>query len=318
MAHVLSAPIPVTGVSLTIKKGMLVAEEQFEYWLTADSDTPSHASLLSTSGYPIPNSTVSEFGICTASNLKREKGNRRLYKVTATFSNEVEDSSGGSHTTNPETWVPRRETHLEPYQEVEFKDKDGKAYTNGARVPFGSAPAVDKDNIRWDFFQFEPISVTDEIVADRNNTINSVAGYKGRGKHTLLLKVRRSVVGTYYGVLRRLTEYSLIWKESNWHEKLANVGNSFRKDGTVWPYRYRVLNADGSFNATESQVIHTGPLGSADVPYNTAFTDADGEPSGGTVTVNGQVYALQPPDNTLYFIERRRFNEADFASFLRI
>lgn len=317
MAHVLSAPVSVTNVSLTMKKGMLVAEESFEYWLTADSDTPTHTSLLSTTGYPIPNQTVSEFGICTASNLKREKGNRRLYKVTATFSNEVEDSSGGSHTTDPETWVPRRETHLEPYQEVEFKDKDGKAYTNGARVPFASAPAVDKDNIRWDFFQFEPISVTDDIIADRNNTINS-AIYKTRPKHTLLLKVRRSVVGTYYGVLRRLTEYSIVYKASNWHEKNANVGNSFRKSGVVWPYRYRVLNTDGTFNATESQVIHTGPLGLADVPYNTAFVAADGEPSGGTVTVNGQVYALEPPANTLYFIERRRFDEAAFASFLRI
>jgi hypothetical protein len=188
-------------------------------------------------------------------------------------------------------------------------------------VPFASAPAVDKDNIRWDFFQFDPVTgpsaVTDEIIADRNNSINSLP-FKGRAKHTLLLKIRRSVVGTYYGVLRRMTEYSLIWKASNWHEKMANVGNSFRYNGVIWPYRYRVLNADGSFNTTESQVIHTAPLGSRNVPYNTAFTDADGHPTGGVVEVDGQQYANEPPANTLYFIERRRFDELPFASFLRI
>lgn len=317
MPHVLSAPIAVSGVTLSIKKGFLVAQETYEFWLTTDSDSPSRASMLGTPGMPIPYSTISEFGICISTDMKQQKENRRLWKVTCVFNSDIDESSGAKHATDPETWIPLRETFLEPYQEVEFVDKDGKAYTNGAKVPFASAPPVDKDNIRWDFFQIEPLTVTDDMIADRNNTINS-AIYKTRPKHTLLLKIRRSVIGIYYGIRRRLTEYSIIYKASNWHEKMANVGNSFVKDGVVWPYRYEVKNADGSFNATESQVIHTGPLGLADVPYDTDFVAADGEPSGGVVQVGQQWYAKEPPPNTLYFIERRRFDEANFASFLRI
>jgi hypothetical protein len=329
MAHSLSAPKPVGGFTLTGKKGQLIAKETYEWWLTADSDNPTYDSILATPGFPVPYQALAQYGMCTDSSCDRVPGKRRLWKVSASFSSDI-DSDGNSGT-NPVSWTPVRETYLEPYQEVELRDKDGKAYTNGTGTPFASAPSVDKDNLRWDFYQFDPITVTDTNIRDVNNTIND-ATYLGCAKHTLLLKIRKSTVGYWYRTNLRLTEYSLIWKESDWNEKMANVGNSFCIDGTMYPYRYVVLDADGNFDKTSSQAVHTGPLGNRDVPVNTAYVKntggtgiiapadvEDDGPSGGAVYMPEMKawYANEPPENTLFYVSRRKFNELSFSSILR-
>lgn len=333
MAHTLSALIAAGGLTLTGKKGQLTARERYEQWLTTDSDNPTKASILATTGYPIPFVTVSEFGTCVSSECVQVPNKKRLFKVTSEFSSDIDSENDA--TTSPTTWVPRRETFLEPYTEVEFTDKDSKAYTNGAGVPFASAPAVDKDAIRWDFFQFDPVTgvgaVDDDDIADRNNTIND-ASYLGRAKHTLLLKIRKSVVGTWYKTNLRLTEYSLIWKASDWNEKMGNVGNSFCIGGQMYPYRYYVLDNAGAFDPKASQAVHTGPLGNRNVPYNTAFIAnaggagplvpadvKDDGPSGGAVyeASTKSWYAETPPANTMFYISRRKFGELHFDDILR-
>lgn len=316
MVHVISPP-KRTGESirLAIKKGRLTTVETIEFWLHADSDNPSWNSILSTTGYPIPHAASAEFGLCKTSECK--KVTSRLYSITATFESDVEDDTNQSRGSDPTAWVPQRETNLEPYQEVRLTDLDNKAYTNGAGVPFASAPAIDMDMIRWDFFQFEPETVTDEQVSLLNNTINNQT-YKGKAKHTLLLKVRKSTIGTYFGTRLRATEYSLLWKPSTWLETMANVGNSFLLAGKAYPYRYLVKDSAGVVDKAASEAIHVGPLGSRNVPYNTNFTAADGLPAGGTEVFEGKTYAVKLTTPTLYYIHRRRHEELDMATKLKI
>lgn len=309
-------------VRLTTKKGQLIVEETYHYFVTSTDKLATRLDILQTVGLPVPNSITngispSGLGLCTGTNCERVEDNPYLWEVTANFSSNVEDNSGsnGNPNSDPTTWVPIRETILEPYEEVLIKDKDDKPFMNGARVPYANAPATPKDNIRWDFFQFEPDSVTDETIADRNNTLNSLA-YKGRAKHTLLLKIRRSIIGTYYGASRRLTEYSLVWKKSNWHDKTANYGDSFLYNGKRYAYRHK----------EDPDTIIPGPLGTQDYTITDTMDARGGLPTGdgtaGTAgaieEVGGDVFAKHPTQDQLYFIERRVFDDLAFADFLRI
>jgi hypothetical protein len=194
-----------------------------------------------------------------------------------------------------------------------------KPFTNGAGVPFATAPPIRTDLVRWEFAQFEPISVTDFIVAERHESINSLP-FLTFPKHTLLLKVLKSEVGFYYGQARRLTRYSLIYNPDNWHEKIANWGNAFN-DAAGKQHKYRYYSGDPD-NKESNNTIHFGPLGQRDVPVDSVFFPQDGEPTGGfeVVAINGvdQTFAIKPPDNTLYFIEFRVHTELNFNDFLRI
>lgn len=307
-------------VTLGYQDKQLVVTETYYYkvYVTLTGGTSpaavSRLDILTTIDLPIPNVTPSPSGLgtCTGMTASRSDSNVLIWDVTATFSSKAENGNESSDpNTDPTTWVPLRETYLEPYETVLLSAVDGKPFVNGVGVPSASAPSQPKDNIRWDFAQIESAAVTDEEIAERNNTINNAA-FKGRLKHTLLLKVRRSVIGRYYGTLRRLTEYSLVWNKDNWHRKFANVGNTFKFDGKIYPYRYQ----------SDPDTIVVGPLGSKNYAYNEDLDSAAGLPSGGTnpgtgpVADGADVFAV-PTDPVLYYIERRVYEESDF-SFLRI
>lgn len=307
-------------VTLGYQNKQLVVNETYNYKIRVSVSGGTtyldvdRADILNTVGLPIPrlSASPSGMGTCTNTSATRDPQNVSIWNVKATFSSSVEDnSSDGDVTTDPTTWIPLRETYLEPFDVTLFKATNDKPLVNGAAIPFASAPTIPKDNIRWDFAQFENISVTDEDIADRNNKINN-AIYKTRAKHTLLLKVRSSVVGRYYGSLRRLTEYSLVWNPDNWHRKFANQGNAFRvKEGAdykVYPYIY----------AKDPDVIHVGPLGSDNYAYDDDLDDAAGLPTGGTETVGGKKYAKEVATPTLYYIERQVYADLDFTTILRI
>jgi hypothetical protein len=214
-----------------------------------------------------------------------------------------------------------RETYLEPYEEALLRDLDGKEYVNGAGVPFESSSTSEMDNLRYEFFQFDnPLTVTDSVIRNWNNAINSVAFLTVYPKHTLKLKIRKSVVGFYYGRKLRLTEMSIIYKESNWHDKLANYGDSFLYNGKIWPYVYK----------DSPDVIHKGPLGIKDYLHGQNMDARGGLPTGPntstvadcieSVTVDGvtTVFAKPPTTPKLYFIERRKYKELNFGSVLRV
>lgn len=343
MVNVLSAERREGGVELATNGGRLVVNEIEHRWIKTSDKNATRASIIATSGLPQPLITVSAsgLGICKNVSAERSPENPTLWNVTITYSSEVTSDGSGVPGSDPTAWVPRRETFLEPFEEVQLRDLDGVPYVNGAGVPFATAPSVPKDNIRWDFYQLEPLTVTDEHIAERNNSTN-LTNFLNYIPHTLLLKVRKSIVGTYYGVDLRLSEYSLIFKESNWMEKIGNWGNTFKYNGNIYPYKYR--------SDKEPRPIHYGPLGNKDYPWGTTMDARGGEPTGGNgaggpgdavEVADGTVYAkpstmlvtLPPPNPNaafaapvtvtlncprLYFLERRRFRTLNFNSILRV
>ena len=323
----------VGDVMLRMSRGMLVVEETYTVQVFADNEFQTRLDILNTPDLPIPQSSISPsgLGVCQTTNCKRNPGNRLLWDVEVKYSSEVEDNSGqdfsqtgGGGAFNPETWVPRRETFLEPFEDYPIVDLDGMPFTNGAGTPFATGVPVKKDLLRYDFFQFEPTTgpngVTDVMIAQRNNSINDDV-FMGHPKHTLLLKVRKSTVGFYYGVERRLSEYSIVVQPKakdgepqvdNWHVKIANVGPQWISNdgGTLKKIDYR-------YKDSRESVVQNGPLGFANVPYNTPFVSADATPSGGVESDGGELFAREPAQPVLYYIERRVYEELDFKAIFR-
>jgi hypothetical protein len=310
--------------NLSIKNGMLVVDTTYHYQVKADP-YESRRDILYTPGLPIPYQTIDPdgLGICQTTSLSRGSNTSIVWDVTARFSSNVEDNSGQNFNgtgDDPETWVPVRETFLEPYEEVRIRDINDRPWVNGAKKPFEQGPTFQQDNIRYDFWQLESGTTSDFDVTDRNNRINH-APYLGLPKHTLLLKIRRSVVGVYYGRVRRIVEYSIIYNKNNWHQKLANIGDSFiGPDGNEYPYRY--LKND--------TVVVTGPLGRKDYLFDEDYDDSAGKPTGqgdddldrfqlGPDPLTGKevYYALEPEEPTLYFVERQVYEDLDFSTILR-
>lgn len=291
---------------------MLLVEETYYYQIKAHDKNQTRLQILQTPGLPIPyvNMSPTGMGICTGVRPVRNEGNPTIWDVTVTYSSDVNDGgSGGNPTSPPQTWIPVRETFLEPYQETLMKSVDSspKRFTTGAGQTLSSLPSIEKYLIRWDFFQFDPITVTDEIISIINNTINN-APYLGKAKHTLKLTVRKSVVGFFFGFPLRLTEYSLTWKADNWHYRYANHGSGYKDgDGDLMPY----IHFKDKHN-----VVQLGPLGSRDVLYNQDFIAADGLPSGGIAATENKALAAAP--GTMYYIERQIYNELNFSTYLRI
>lgn len=312
-------------VSTATNKGRLVINETYHYIIVMDNPLATRADVLNAGLLPLPSATASPsgMGICKAVDCERRPNAIRFWDATITYSSDVEDTSGsgGDPSSNPTAWIPTRETYLEPYEEALLRDLDGKEYINGAGVPLESSGTSEMDNLRYEFFQFDnPATITDAVIKTWNNAINDAAFLTVYPKHTLKLKIRKSAVGTYYGQSLRLTEMSLIYKEDNWHDKLANYGDSFLHNGKIWPYVYK----------DSPDVIHKGPLGIKDYLHGDAMDARGGLPTGDnsatvancieSVTVGGvtTVYAKPPTTPKLYFLERRKNKELDFASVLRV
>lgn len=314
------------NIRVAYKKGTQVVEETYHY-LVSTSEPATREEIVASVGFPSPGLTVSPSGLgrCTNYSLVRKENNILYWDLEVNYSNNLEEDTGGGGGGDPKDWVPVYETFLEPYTEYIVQDLDGRPVVNGAGTPYRDGLPVEKDIIRWDFFQFEAATITDEQIADRNNTINSVT-FKTRAKHTLLLKIRRSVVGFYYGFPCRMTEYSLLWKESNWHSRLPNAGQTFLYDDDMEIYTKAYRYKD------KPDLVETGPLGLknyriADLAnitdqYDFAANNHEaGKPTGGVdFLVSGKpdtAVALRPESPALYFIEYRNFKESNF-SFLRV
>jgi hypothetical protein len=258
---------------LRSRGGLPVFEESYHYLVQADSIYDDRLTILATSGLPILNVSTSAggFAVCRGLSAVRRSQQTLLWDVTAEFSSEVEDSN--SSTTNPttdppEAWVPIYETKFERYQKLVTKDEAGNPFVNSAGQPFSEKLTVTRHIPIWEFFQFEPATVSDETVIGRSEVVND-ATFKGRAAKTLLCVVLSSVVGRYYGQLRRLTQYQLKYNKDDWRFKVLDVGtrhNNAAGTSTV-AYNAKILTS-GGYTADNLEVI-AGPL------------DGAGDPAGG-------------------------------------
>jgi len=233
------------GCRLTNNNGTPVYEETWHFLIQADYWTqPKHEILINTPGFPIPGLSVSAggFALCKSTDATRRSENSAIWEANATFSSEVKEGQNNQDpTTNPVEWLPVYETKFERLQEVVTKDQAGDTIANSAGQPFEVGLTVTRFIPVWDFFQFEPSTVSDEDVIERNEVVNS-ASFRGRAPKSLLCVVNSSVIGFYYGQKRRLTNYSLKYNDRLWTHKRLDVGTQYLDSGDRKDY----ISDDGS------------------------------------------------------------------------
>lgn len=241
MAHVLLGEARSAGAAIRSNGSIPILDETFHYIVQADSKTATRQSILVTPGLPIVNQTVSASGFtrCRSKSANRREDQPLIWDVTADFSSEIQENQSGVDnsygTLNPVSWVPIYETKFERLQEVVTKDKAGTSVANSAGQPFQTGLTVGRFIPIWEFYQFEPATVTDEQIIERNETTNS-ASFKGRAAQTLLLTVLSSVIGFYYGSRVRLTHYSLKYNKRFWTHKRLDVGTVYKSGSNHEPY----------------------------------------------------------------------------------
>lgn len=262
--------------------GVPILDETYHYLVEMAATTADRIDVLAVSGVPQVGITQSAGGyaICKNVDAVRREDQRLYWDVTATFSSEVDERQDVQNVSgNPTEWIPIYETKFERLQEVVTKDWSNVAIANSAGQPFETGIIRSRFIPIWEFYQFEPASVTDETVIDRNETVNS-AEFKGRAAKTLLCTVLSSVVGFYYGNKCRLTRYALRYNSATWTHKRLDVGTVYLSGGVHKAY----VDDDGS--------VMLGGLNG----------------SGGKVTVGTEPAVL----------EFDMYPQAAFAGFLRI
>ena len=208
--------------------GMPILDETYSFIVVATNKDEEYTSVLNATGLPLLGITISPsgYGVCKTSNGTRRDANPFYWDFVCQFSSEVEErSSEQNPQTDPTAWVPIYETKFERLQEVVTKDLDGRAVANSAGQPFPMGLTLGRFIPVWEFYQLEA-AISDEILIDRNETINA-GTFKGREPETLLLTVMSSVVGFYYGARRRLTQYSLKYNDRTWTHKRLDIGTVY-------------------------------------------------------------------------------------------
>lgn len=194
---------------------------------------------------------------------------------------------------------------------------------------------------------------TDASVFYFNGSVNA-APFLGFPAYTLLLKVRSSKVIKYFGVQKRVTDYSIVYDEQNHWDKPINAGPFFyaRKmddagndtapeEYISYPYIY--YSADVETDSTDLSQEDAGPLGyrNKTLTYNSttgkmeppAPNIYDGHPVGDGVGTSptDRVKKVQLPsgkftyravktttNRDLYYLEYVNHNLLDFTGYLRI
>lgn len=225
-------------ITITGTGGLPKVEETFVFRVLMNSKTATRLEAASLPGLPITNVTLSSGGytVCKTKTARRDNANPRLWEVSCTFSSEVEE---GSETQDPETnpteWVPVWTSKRERLVENQSEDQNGDPIANSAGQPFAGGIQVPRTIPVWEFWQFEPATVSDIEISDRCETVNN-ATFKGFDAKTLLLSVNDSSIGFYYGQPLRLTQYSLKYNKKDWRLKAQDKGTVFLDAGKLSPY----------------------------------------------------------------------------------
>lgn len=222
---------------LRSRDGIPVFEETYVFLVKADYATQSRLEIMATSGLPTLHLSTSEggFAVCVGKDAKRLPEHSLYWEVTCEFSSEVKEGQGNEPTEDPQIWVPIYETKFERLQELVAEDQSGNAIANSAGVPFEVGLTITRHIPVWEFYQFESASIKDETIIERSETVNS-GTFKGRAAKTLLCIVLSSVIGYYYGQLRRLTKYQLKYNKSDWTHKRLDIGTSYKSGTTLLDY----------------------------------------------------------------------------------
>jgi hypothetical protein len=247
---------------ITNAGGIPRLEETYEFFVDAHDEFTSQFSVSQTPGLPKVNITPSAFGltICRSKTVTRDDKIATLWHAICEFSSEVEEGqSSQDPSTNPTAWRPIYETKFERVPVVVVRDFAGTAIANSAGQAFPNGLTVTRKLPMWEFYQFEPATVTDEQVIDRSEVVNS-ATFRGRAENTLLCTVMSSTIGFYYGVRLRFTRYSVIYDRLTWLHKRLDVGTVWKDGTTLNAYLDAQGNViEGGLNGSGAKVTGGSP-----------------------------------------------------------
>lgn len=243
--------------------GIPLVDESYEYTVQGAAGEGRISILENTPGLPRVGLSITAEGgaVCKTADAQRREGNALIWDVTAEFSSEVDESQQNPDpSTNPEAWIPVRETKSERIQEVVTTDQSGDAIANSAGQSFANGLTITRLIPVWEFFQIESAGITDETILGRSEVVNE-STYKGKAAKTWLLTVLSSVVGYYYGQPRRLTRYSIKYNHKTWQHKRLDVGTVWKDGSNLEPYEDNKGNIiNGPLNGTGGkQAAGTAP-----------------------------------------------------------
>lgn len=225
-------------VNVSLRDGMPIYQATWHYRLIAASPAMTRKEVLQFPGVPVVGDTVDDdaFGVCESVRADRSAENPIIWDITAIFTTLVMtvDVGGtqGNPSSDPTTWTPRRKTIFYQKDHWFYKDTLNKLYLNSAGQWLTGIPARKRTLVAWRFVQFEPATVTDEQIADRNEKTNA-STFKGKAARTLLCCVEDSEIGNYYGRWLRLTQYLLKYDPLTWDTERYDVGTVY-KSGSDW------------------------------------------------------------------------------------
>jgi hypothetical protein len=262
MANTLLGQARPGQASIRSNGGTPILEEEYHFIVKTDDRETSRINVLTqTTGLPVVGQSVSAFGfsVCRDITATRREQNPLYWDITATFSSEVDERQNNQDPqSNPESWVPIYETKFERMQVVANTDANGDAIVNSVGHAFDNGITRARFIPVWEFWQFEPSSVSDETIIERNEVTNN-ATFRGRAADTLLCTVNSSVIGFYYGQRRRFTQYSLRYKSDTWKLKIPDVGREYLSGGVRVPYLVEGNVINGPLNGSGGKVADGDP-----------------------------------------------------------
>lgn len=239
-------------MTISLRDGQRVYECMYYYTIRGDAKTDSRKYIAeNTTGLPVVGLSTDDdnTGLCSSLRVDRRPDNPIIWDATARFESLIEQGNSLASGADPIAWIPRRKTIFFNKQEVSPTDATGAAYVNSAGDHLTGVQPRMRTLVGWRFIQFEAATVTDETIADRNETVNA-STYKGRAAKTLLLTVEDSEVGTFYGLPLRLTQYLLKYDPLNWRSKYLDVGWNIKSAGVKKPYMIDGVHVEGALNGS--------------------------------------------------------------------
>lgn len=245
---------------LTSRNSVAVYEETYYYLVEGDFVNQSYADIITTPGLPqLGDTGPSGFTVCVAKNATRRPNAVLYWDVVCNFSSEVEENQNNDPTTDPVAWVPVYSTKFERIQEAVIEDIDGDIVANSAGQVFPEGLIITRFIPVWEFWQFEPATVTDEQIIDRNEVVNS-STFKGRAAKTLLCVIQSSETGFYYGQRRRLTQYALKYNEKTWQHKRRDTGTIYWDGSEQKDYSVDGVTINGPLDGTGDKATGSPPV----------------------------------------------------------
>lgn len=185
--------------------------------------------------------------VCVDLDPKQDELSPYVWRVGIEYSTETDQQDTGENP-DPTTWVPIYKGKIQTYPEVLYRDfsTPPKPYLNSARCKFPEPLIVNRPVIVYEFTQYEPATITDVQIGDRNDTVNS-AGVKTFAAQTLKMSITEFERGYYFGFPAVRISYAVAYKKNKWLNVPLDVGYEYILEGKKIPSDTLVaLNSDGT------------------------------------------------------------------------